>query len=166
MSQGPRYRVPMRRRREGRTDYRRRLGLMRSGLPRAVVRKTLNNTIVQIIEFKDGGDRVIASSVSKELVKHDWRAPTGNVPAAYLTGFLAGKKALAKGVRGAVLDMGLHEPRRGTRVFAALKGMVDAGLEIPHGVEVLPPEARIRGEHIKPEVTENFGRVKAKLEAL
>ena len=36
----------------------------------------------------------------------------------------------------------------GNRAYAALKGMVDAGMEIPHSEEVLPSEERINGEHI------------------
>ncbi|EQD30588.1 50S ribosomal protein L18P, partial [mine drainage metagenome] len=37
MSTGPRYRVAFRRRREGKTDYRARLRLLKSDRPRAVV---------------------------------------------------------------------------------------------------------------------------------
>ncbi len=166
MSQGPRYRVPFRRRREARTDYRARLALLRSGLPRAVVRKTLNNTVVQLVAFDPKGDRIVASAVSGELREQEWKASTGNVPAAYLTGYLAGKRARAQGVERAVLDVGLVKPTKGSRVFAALKGLVDAGIEIPHGGEVLPPEERLRGDHIGRGVPDEFSKVKAKLEAL
>ena len=51
MTQGPHYRTPFRRRREGRTDYRTRSKLLRSGKPRIVVRKTLRQTIVHIIKI-------------------------------------------------------------------------------------------------------------------
>ncbi len=165
MSQGPRYRVPLRRRREARTDYRARLGLLRSGLPRAVVRKTLNNTVVQLVAFDPKGDRVLASAISRELRKHEWNGATGNVPAAYLTGYLAGKRAVAQGVEKAVLDIGLVQPTKGGRIFAALKGLVDAGLEIPHGEEVLPSEERLRGAHIAKADPAEFDKVKSKLEA-
>lgn len=166
MAKGPRYRVPFRRRREGKTDYRRRLALLKSGKVRAVVRKTLANTIVQFVDFTPEGDRVLASAISKELERFAWKVGTGNVPAAYLTGYLAGKRALAAGVKEAVLDIGLHPPTGGGRVFAALKGVLDAGVRIPHGEEVLPDEARIRGEHISEEVLKLFEEVKAKLEAM
>ena len=36
----------------------------------------------------------------------------------------------------------------GARVFAALKGAVEAGLEIPHGEEILPSDERAKGAHI------------------
>ncbi len=164
--QGPHFRVGFRRRREGKTDYRRRQRLLRSESPRAVVRKTLNQTLVQIVEAESGGDRVLASARSLDLKEHGWSVGTGNVPAAYLTGYLAGKRAIAKGITAAVLDIGLQEPTRGGRVFAALQGLLDAGLRVPHSKEILPVKARIRGEHIGDAVSNAFDAVKAKLEAV
>ena len=163
--QGPHFRVGFRRRREGRTDYRRRQRLLRSARPRAVVRKTLNQTLVQIVLADASGDRVVASAQSLDLKEHGWSVGTGNVPAAYLTGFLAGKRALAKGVKGAILDIGVQEPTRGGRLFAALQGLVDAGMDVPHDEEILPAKERIRGEHIGEAVVKSFDAVKAKLEA-
>ena len=163
--QGPHFRVGFRRRREGRTDYRRRQRLLRSAMPRAVVRKTLNQTLVQIVEADASGDRVVASAQSLDLKEHGWSVGTGNVPAAYLTGYLAGKRAVAKGVKAAVLDIGVQEPTKGGRVFAALQGLLDAGVEVPHSKEILPAKERIRGEHIGDAVVKSFDAVKAKLEA-
>jgi large subunit ribosomal protein L18 len=166
MAKGPRYRVRFRRRRDGKTDYRRRLALLKGGKVRAVVRKTLSNTIVQFVQFTPEGDRVLTSAFSKELTRFTWKIGTGNVPAAYLTGYLAGKRALEAGIKEAILDIGLHPPTRGGRVFGALKGILDAGVDVPHGEEVLPDDGRIRGEHISEEVPKLFEEVKAKLEAL
>lgn len=159
------YKVPFRRRRDGRTDYRRRLRLLRGHVARAVVRKTLNNTIVQVVSYEAGGDHVVASAVSKELVKMGWTAGTGNTPAAYLTGYLAGKRALKHGVSEAILDLGTQAPSRGGRVFASLRGLVDAGVKVPHDAAVLPKDERIRGAHIAPELPKAFDAVRAKLEA-
>ncbi len=164
-TQGPHFRVAFRRRREGKTDYRRRQRLLRSAEPRAVVRKTLNQTLVQIVEADASGDRVLASARSLDLKEHGWSVGTGNVPAAYLTGYLAGKRALAKGVKSAVLDIGVQEPTKGGRVFAALQGLLDAGVQVPHSKEILPAKARVRGEHIGDAVVKSFDAVKAKLEA-
>ncbi|MDM7275119.1 MAG: 50S ribosomal protein L18 [Thermoprotei archaeon] len=149
MARGPRYRVPLRRRREGKTDYYRRLKLVKSGKPRLVVRKTLNYVIVQVVEARVEGDRVIAAAHSRELTKlYGWLGGGKSTCAAYLTGLLAGYRALVKGVREAVLDIGLNVPSRGGRVFAALKGALDAGLSVPHSGEVLPSEDRLKCEHI------------------
>jgi len=149
MARGSRYCVPYRRRREGKTNYRKRKALILSGKPRLVVRGSLKNVLVQIIEAKPKGDKVLVSAHSRELLKKfGWKAPRGNVPTAYLTGLLCGLRAKAKGISEAVLDIGLHSPTKGSRVFAALKGVLDAGLSVPHGEEKFPDEDRIRGVHI------------------
>ena len=149
MATGPRYRVPFRRRREGKTNYRTRRALVLSRVPRLVVRLSLKNAIVQVIESEAIGDKVIVSAHSRELAKtYGWKSNCGNIPSAYLTGLLCGYKALANGVEKAFLDIGLHIPSKGTRVFAALKGVVDSGVEVPHSEEILPDEDRISGQHI------------------
>ena len=162
---GPHYRVPFRRRREGRTDYRRRLSLLRAEAPRAVVRKTNAGVVVQLCEYTERGDKVLASAVAHELKKLGWTASRGNLPAAYLTGYLAGKRAAAKGIRAAVLDLGRQHPTKGGRVFAVLKGLLDAGVEIPHDEKVIPSEDRIKGSHIGDEAAQRFLATKAKVEA-
>ena len=149
MARGPRYNVPFRRKREGKTDYRQRIRLIKSGLPRLVVRGSLKHFSAQVIKATVEGDKVLTSAHSKEL-KGDfgWLGGCGNIPAAYLTGYLCGLKALKKGVKEAVLDIGLHSPTKGARVFAALKGFLDAGLSVRHGEEILPGDERIKGQHI------------------
>ncbi len=149
MATGPSYRVPFRRRREGKTDYRSRRALVLSKLPRLVVRRTLNHIIVQIVKAEVAGDQVVASAHSRELAKtYGWQGNCRNVPAAYLTGLLCGFKAMVHGAKKAVLDIGLHSPSRGARVFAALKGVLDAGVTVPHSENMLPDETRISGKHI------------------
>ncbi len=148
MARSGRYRVKFRRRREGKTDYRRRLALLKSGLPRLVVRRTNRHIIVQVVEYSPHGDRVLAHAFSKELRKFGWKYSLKSTPAAYLTGYLAALRAKQAGVEEAVLDIGRQASTRGSRIYAALKGAVDAGLQVPHGGEILPDESRIRGEHI------------------
>lgn len=149
MARGPRYKVPKRRRREGKTNYYKRYRMVLSGKPRFVVRKTLNYIWVQVIEHHPIGDKVIAAAHSRELVKkYGWKGGTANTPAAYLTGLLAALRALEKGVKYAVPDIGLHAPTKGGMVFAAIKAANDVGLKVPMGEEVAPSEERIRGEHI------------------
>ena len=122
MAKGPRYRVPFRRRREGKTDYHARRALVISGKPRLVVRGSLNHMTVQVVKAKPRGDEVIVSAHTKELVKnYGWKAHCGNVPSAYLVGLLCGLKALAKGVKDVILDIGLHPPVKGARIFAVQK---------------------------------------------
>jgi len=149
VAKGPSYNVPYRRRREGKTDYHRRKKLLISGLPRLVARKTNKHIIAQIVEASIEGDRVLASAHSSELrKKFGWLGSLKNLPAAYLTGLLCGYRALKKNIKKAILDIGLQTPSKGARVFAVMKGCIDAGIEIPHGEEILPSEERIKGQHI------------------
>jgi len=162
---GTRQRVPFRRRRQGRTDYRRRLKLLRSGEARAVVRKSLSQVQVQIIDYDERGDRVRASAVSVELKDFGWSGTTGNVPAAYLTGLLAGRRAAEKGIKSAILDLGVQRPSPGGRLFAAAKGLADGGVEVPHGEDVFPSDERIRGSHLGDARAKAIAEVRTKVEA-
>ncbi len=149
MARGPRYRVPFRRRREGKTNYHKRLKLLKSRKPRLVVRKSLNHHIAQIIVYDPKGDRTIVSAHTRELIRDfGWKGHCGNTPSAYLLGLLIGYKAKQAGIEEAILDIGLHPPTKGSSVFAVLKGAVDAGLNVPHSEEIFPEDYRIRGEHV------------------
>ena len=122
--------------------------MITSKTPRLVVRGTLAHMNLQIAKALLIGDKMLASENSKSLVSYGWKAPSGNIPAAYLTGYLLGKKALAAGLKEAILDVGLKSTTTGARLFAALKGVVDAGLVVPHDKDILPLDQRIKGEHI------------------
>lgn len=149
MAHGPRYKVPRRRRREGKTNYHRRYRMILSGHPRFVVRKTNKYVWVQVIKASPKGDIVVAAAHSKELEKkYGWKGYGNSLPATYLTGLLAALRAKKAGVEYAVPDIGLHKPTVGARVFAAIKAANDVGLKVPVGEEVVPNENRIKGEHI------------------
>jgi len=124
--------VAFRRRREGKTDYHQRLRLIVSRKPRLVARGSLGDYVAQIIVTKPEGDQVLAAASAKELAKtYGYKGAPKNTTAAYLTGMLAGLKAKEAGVDEAILDIGLATNRKGSKVYAALKGAIDAGLEIP-----------------------------------
>ena len=74
--------------------------------------------------------------------------PRLNATASYLTGLLCGYRTKANDVKKAILDVGLQIPSKGADVFSALKGILDAGVEVPHDEGVLPDEKRISGDHI------------------
>mgnify|MGYP002760409136 FL=1 len=148
MATGRRYRVPMRRRREVRTDYGQRLRLLKSGKPRLVARVSNKHVRAQLVTPGPDGDETHAAATSADLAEYGWEAPTGNLPSAYLTGLLAGGRAAAAGVETAVLDIGLNTATPGNKVFAVQEGAIDAGLSIPHNEAVLADWSRNRGEHI------------------
>lgn len=163
---GKNQRLKYKRRRTGETDYRRRLKLLRGEMPRAVVRISNSRIVTQIVEYEKDGDKIIAQTNSSELRNHGWPkdASIKSVPSAYLTGFSLGKKALAAGIDEAVLDIGLAASTRGNRVFSALKGMIDAGLWLPHSEDVLPDEDRINGAHISDSLASSVDSTRSKIE--
>ena len=112
------------------------------------VRISNANCIVQVINVGKDGDETVVSAHSKELNKLGWLAGNKNTSAVYLTAYLCGKKAVAAGIDYAVADIGLKSPIRGSKVFAAVKGAADAGLNVPYGESIIPTEDRINGEHI------------------
>jgi len=164
MTHGPRFYVKPRRRREGKTDYRKRLSLLRSGKTRIVVRKSLKNTQIQFVQYKEEGDKVIISTNSKELKdKFKWKFSTSTTPAAYLTGLLAGTKAKEKGISECVLDIGRHPASTGNKIFAALKGIIDAGLVCAYNKEKFPSEDRIMGKHLDKDIASSVNDIKSKI---
>jgi len=150
------------RRREKKTNYKRRLALLKSGITRLVIRKSLSNISIQFINFVAKGDVTLATANSTELKKFGWNK-TGNIPAAYLTGLLAGKKAKEKKIEKANLDLGLQISTKGSRIYAALKGVVDSGVNVPHSEDILPSEDRIKGKHISKEIESQFEDIKNKI---
>jgi len=148
MKKGPRYRLPFRRRLKSRTDYKKRLKLLYSKENRLVVRKSLKHTRAQIISFDLRGDKTLVSASSQDLKKLGWNYPSNNIVSSYLVGLLVGKKALKKNIKKAILDIGLHKSVKGSKIYAVLKGVIDAGLTIPHSPEALPKEERLSGKHI------------------
>jgi large subunit ribosomal protein L18 len=113
-----------------------------------VVRKTNRHIIIQLVASEMDGDRTLVAANSSELAQYGYKGSMSSTPAAYLTGLLFAVKAKKAQYSSAVLDIGLNRATRGARVFAALKGAVDAGLIVPHGKEILPDDSRIKGEHI------------------
>ena len=105
------------------------------------------NTQVQIHKPELSGDKVIASAHSRFLLSKGWKGSRKNIPAAYLTGYVAGKKAISKGAKNAIMYSGTRKYTQ--RMAAALKGIIDAGLEVPADPETFPADERINGEHLK-----------------
>jgi large subunit ribosomal protein L18 len=148
MARSARYRIPFRRRREGKTNYHLRRRLVKSNRNRAVIRVTNNHCLVQFVKAQIYGDVTLSASHSRELKSYNWNSATSNVPSAYLVGYLAGLKAKQTGITDAILDIGHNPPVYGSRIFAALKGVVDAGVNIPHSDKIFPADKRLNGTHI------------------
>jgi large subunit ribosomal protein L5e len=168
-----RYQVKYRRRREGKTDYKRRMKLTRqdknkynSPKYRFVVRITNKDVICQIAYANIIGDQIVAAAYSHELPRYGMPVGLTNYAACYATGLLLARRVLKKlkldetyegkeeadgelysveevvdGPRPfyALLDVGLARTSTGARIFGALQGAVDGGINIPHS------EKRFRG---------------------
>ena len=136
----------LRRLREEKTNYRKRRTMLMGKRNFATVVISNENTQVQVLQPEMIGDRVVASAHSRILLKNGWKGSRKSIPAAYLTGYMAGKRALRGGAQDAILYTGTR--RYTQRTAAAVKGMVDAGLEVPADPETFPPDERINGEHL------------------
>jgi large subunit ribosomal protein L18 len=153
-----------RRRRECKTDYKLRFGLLKSSLPRIAIRRTNKYIILQAIESSEAQDKVIAGVTSRDLLDHGWDEKTAgslkSIPACYLAGML-----LAKKLNGGqyILDMGMAINHAGGRMYAAAKGLVDGGLKINLGEKVIPSKEKLDGENVKEEAKKMIAKVKATL---
>ncbi|XP_020106804.1 60S ribosomal protein L5-like [Ananas comosus] len=125
---------------------------------RFVVRFTNKDIVAQIISASICGDLVLAAAYSHELPRYGLEVGLTNYAAAYCTGLLLARRVLKKlemdeeyegNVEAtgedfsvepaetrrpfrALLDVGLVRTTTGNRVFGALKGALDGGLDIPH----------------------------------
>ncbi len=176
-----------RRRLEAKTDYRNRLELLKSEKNRVVIRKTNRYIIIELVESKGSNDNVIVGISSKKLLKYGWpeelRGSLKSRAAAYLTGFLFGvivkDKSLSlnsqrqteanvnvlndrakKKANECVLDIGMYRNIHKSRIYAALMGIIEAGLKVTHDQRVLPADDMIE----KQEKTRSiFNKIKSEI---
>ncbi|KAL1293150.1 hypothetical protein HN51_053773 [Arachis hypogaea] len=125
---------------------------------RFVVRFTNKDIVAQITSASIAGDIVLAAAYSHELPRYGLEVGLTNYAAAYCTGLLLARRVLKmlemdEEYQGnveasgedfsvepadtrrpfrALLDVGLIRTTTGNRVFGALKGALDGGLDIPH----------------------------------
>jgi large subunit ribosomal protein L18 len=158
--------VQKRRRREAKTDYLKRLKLLKSGKPRVVFRRTNKYVIAQYVESDEAKDKIIFSFNSSELLKHGWpkEASSGlkNTTASYLLGYLMGKTIQKKKLEKPIIDFGMIQALHKSRVYGFLKGLIDSGIDIPCKEEAFPEQERIKGEHLKNKV--DFEKIKSNLD--
>lgn len=139
---------------------------------RLIVRITNKDIICQIASAKIEGDHVLCAAYSHELPKYGIKVGLTNYAAAYCTGLLLARRVLKKlgldglykgnqdingdmynvedldgesGAFRAHLDVGLARTTTGARVFGALKGAADGGIDIPHSESRFPgydPESK------------------------
>lgn len=140
------YTSTFRRIRERKTNYRKREKLLIGKKDFVTVNVSDQNVSAQLIRPELLGDKVMASVHSNELLSYGWKGSRKNIPSCYLVGLLLGKKCIQKKITRAILYIGKRHFT--TKIAACLKGMSEAGLEMPFSEEILPTEERIQGNHI------------------
>jgi len=159
--------VALKRRREGKTDYKFRSNVLKTALARLVVRKTNRYIIAQIVESKEAQDFTVVYANSKELNKFGWHYSHKNIPAAYLTGLLIAQKAKKKKIKEAIFDIGLQRSTKGGKIYAVVKGCVDNELKINYSEKIAPSEDRIKGLHTQAKDNEKIlNEIKEKIKKL
>lgn len=150
---------------------------------RLIVRLSNRDITCQIAYARIEGDRIVCAAYSHELPRYGVKVGLTNYAAAYCTGLLVARRILNKlgldslysgctdvtgeeylveplddgpGAFRCYLDVGLTRTTTGARVFGAMKGAVDGGLNIPHSVKRFPGynseektlDAAVHREHI------------------
>jgi large subunit ribosomal protein L18 len=160
--------VQKRRRRENKTDYLKRLKLLKGECPRVVFRRTNRYLIAQYLTSEEAQDKVIIGMDSRELKKYGWpkelQGSLKSITAAYLTGYLIGKRIIKEKLENPILDSGMIRVIHKNRTYAFIKGMIDSGIKINCKKELFPEESRIKGEHLKLKIP--FPEIKSKIEKL
>merc|ERR1719209_280898 len=132
---------------------------------RMIVRFSNKDITCQIAYARLEGDRVVAAAYSHELPKYGVKVGLTNYAAAYCTGLLLARRVLKQlnldgqyegntdingevfsvednddgpGAFRACLDVGLARTTTGAKVFGAMKGAADGGLDIPHSEKRFP----------------------------
>ncbi len=156
--------IPYRRKRELKTNYRKRVGLLKSGSNRLVIRKSNKYITIQVVSYKAEGDVVVKSCSSQQLAALGWKFSAKNIPAAYLTGLLIAKNMSSEKDKVCIADFGLQVPLKGdNKLYAALKGVIDGGLSVKAGEGIFPSEDKLLGKNKSEDMQKAITDVKTKL---
>jgi len=140
---------------------------------RMIVRMSNKDITCQIAYARLEGDRIVASAYSHELPRYGVKVGLTNYAAAYCTGLLLARRVLKSlnldgeyegntdingevfcvednddgpGAFRACLDVGLARTTTGAKVFGAMKGAADGGIDIPHSEKRFPGYDKEAGE--------------------
>jgi len=157
-------RLPKRRRLEAKTDYAKRIKLLKSNKPRLVFRKTNRYIIAQYILSESAQDKVSKGISSVELLKYGWPADMAgslkSITASYLTGYLMGSKIIKDKMETPIIDFGMIKMIHKTKTFAFLNGIIEAGVKIECSKENFPEKERITGKNLKKDFSKTFETIK------
>ncbi len=157
-----------RRKLEGKTDYGKRLKLLKSNSPRLIFRKTNRYIVAEYVTSKEAQDKIEIGMTSKKLKQFGWpdefEGSLKSIPASYLTGFLIGKEIIKKKLKTPIVDFGMTRVLAKNKGYGFLKGVIDAGVKIKCGEEQFPEEERIQGKNMREDFSKTFEQIKSKIE--
>jgi large subunit ribosomal protein L18 len=161
-------RTQKRRRKENRTDYLKRLKLLKGDKPRVIFRKTNRYIISEYIKSEEAQDSVVFGFDSRKLKEYGWpdnsQGSLKSITASYLIGYLTGKMIIKQKLEAPILDAGMNRAIHKNKIYAFLKGIIDAGIKINCKKEFFPEDSRINGEHLKNKIP--FNEIKSKIDKL
>lgn len=132
---------------------------------RLIVRLSNKDVTCQVAYSRIEGDHIVCAAYSHELPHYGIKVGLTNYAAAYCTGLLLARRLLQRlgldslytgatevtgdeynvepvdngpGAFRCYLDVGLARTTTGARVFGAMKGAVDGGLNVPHSIKRFP----------------------------
>jgi len=156
------------RRKQNKTDYGKRIKLLKSGSPRLVFRRSNKYLNSQYVTSKGAQDKIKINLNSNLLLKYGWPIGLKNslktTPAAYLLGFLSGKTILKEKLKEPLIDFGMLRMIHKSRSYAFIKGLNDSGIKITCKEEAFPSEDRISGKHLKKDFSKTFEEIKSKID--
>jgi len=161
-------RLPKQRRIKNKTDYHKRLKLLKSGAPRVTFRKTNRYVIAQYVTSREAQDKIEFGITSKKLKNYGWPdkfdGSLKSITASYLTGLLMGKEIIKNKMKTPIVDFGMTRVLSKNRTFGFIKGLIDAGVEIKCSEDHFPDEERIEGKYMKEDFSKTFKEIKSKIE--
>jgi large subunit ribosomal protein L18 len=157
-----------RRQKECKTDYHKRIKLLKGNSPRIVFRKTNKYVVCQYVTSKQAQDKVEMGISSKDLLNYGWpkefAGSLKSISASYFLGLLMGKKITQKKLEKPIIDFGMIRNIHKSKIYAFLNGLNDAGIGIKCEKELFPTEDRIKGKHMKNDISKVFDKIKLNIE--
>jgi large subunit ribosomal protein L18 len=155
------------RRNQNKTDYLKRLKLLKGETPRLVFRKTNRYIVAQYTKSQAAQDQIVIGITSRNLLEYGWpkefEGSLKSITASYLTGFLIGKKIIDKKMEAPILDIGMTRSIAKSKIYSFAKGVIDSGVKMNCDKKMFPEEDRIKGKSLKKDFTKNFETIKSNI---
>jgi len=156
------------RRKENKTDYLKRLHLLKGKSPRVVFRKTNKYIIAQYVRSREAQDSIEIEVNSKKLLTKGWpkefAGSLKSIPASYLTGYFMGILIKKNKKENPIVDLGMMRVIHKTKIYAFLNGLKDSGLDIECDKEFFPEKEKINGKNMREDFSKHFQEIKKNLE--